>query len=140
MSSADPLRTVRLRGLTIDGAISNNNGGFPSGRFYDRGIEIQAAATVYIEDCVIANVNQRGIYDHRTGGQTKLFVKDTIISGNGGPGIVAGSAAVGVTVLDNVTSENNAYGIAAASGNNVTIRNSVFSGNSVAGVEGDSGA
>jgi hypothetical protein len=131
----DPLRTVRLRGLFIDGS-----GCCTSGRVYDRGIDIQAAAVVYIEDSVISNFTKQGIYDHRTGGQTKLFVKDTIISGNAGPGIVAASAAVGVTVLDNVTSENSVYGIAVASGNNVMIRNSVFSGNSQAGVEADPGA
>ena len=42
--------------------------------------------------------------------------------------------------VDNVRSENNAYGIAAASGNNVSISHSVLSGNSNAGVEGDAGA
>jgi hypothetical protein len=120
--------TVRLRGLTVDGA-----------RFFDRGIDIQAATAVYIEDCVISNVNQQGIYDHRTGGQTKLFITDSIISGNLGAGIVAAAGATGIVVLDNVRSENNAYGIAAATGNNVAITRSVFSGNSTAGVEGDNG-
>jgi Periplasmic copper-binding protein (NosD) len=134
VSSSDPLRTVRLRGLTVDGAVN----GYP--RFLERGIEIQGATAVYLDDCVIENVIYQGIYDHRTGGQTKLFIKDTIISGNGGAGIVAASAAVGITVLDNVSSENNAYGIAVATGNNVAIRNSVFSGNSTAGIEGDGGS
>jgi hypothetical protein len=129
----DAFRTVRLRGLYIDGSLG-------SAYYLMSGIDIQAAAAVYIEDCVISNAYHQGIYDHRTGGQTKLFIKDSIISGGAGPGIVAASAAVGITVLDNVTSENNAYGIAAATGNNVTIRNSVFSGNSTAGIEGDAGA
>ena len=138
VSTADPLRTVRLRGLTVDGAISGNT--FSSGSFYDRGIEIQAAAAVYIEDCVIANVNQQGIYDNRTGGQTKLFIKDTIVSGNGGVGICACAGATGIVVLDNVRMENNLYGLAAATGNNVVINRSVMSGNTNAGVEGDGGA
>jgi hypothetical protein len=133
--ASDPLRTVRLRGLSLDGGSSS-----ASPRFPDRGIDIQAAAAVYIEDCVVSNMNKQGIYDHRTGGQTKLFIKDTIVSNNGGAGIVAASAAVGITVLDNVTSENNTYGIAVATGNNVAITRSAFSGNSAAGVEGDSGA
>jgi hypothetical protein len=123
-----PAAVVRLRGLVLDGS----GGG-------DRGIDIQSAAAVFIEDCMISNYAKQGIYDHRTGGQTKLFIKDTIISGNGA-GIVAVSATVGITVLDNVTSEKNTYGIAVGTGNNVAIRNSIFSGNSVAGVEGDSGA
>jgi hypothetical protein len=134
VSSADPFRTVRLRGLTIDG------GALSGGHLYDRGIEIQSATAVYIEDCVISNVNQQGIYDHRTGGQTKLFIKNTIVSGGGGAGIALGSQGPNTNVLDDVSAEYNAYGIAAATGNNVLINRSVFSGNSVAGIEGDSGA
>jgi hypothetical protein len=138
VASTDPLRTVRLRGLTIDGTGSTTFS--PSGRTYDRGIEIIAAAAVFIEDSVISNVNLQGIYDHRTGGQTKLFITDTVISGSGGPGIALGSQGPNTNVLDNVRSEYNAYGIAATAGNNVLINRSVFSGNSVAGIEGDTGA
>jgi Periplasmic copper-binding protein (NosD) len=132
----DPLPTkVRLRGLTLDGAFRSQ-----AAYLYSYGIEIYAATLVEIEDCVISNVRALGIYDHRSGGQTKLFIKDSIISGNGGAGIVAVSAAVGITVLDNVRSEYNAYGIAVGTGNNVEINRSVFSGNSTAGVEGDAGS
>jgi hypothetical protein len=133
VSANDTFRTVRLRGLVIDGFTGNS-------RNFDRGIDIRAAAVVFIEDCIISNVNQLGIYDRRTGGQTKLFIKDSIVSNNGGVGIVAVTAATGVVVLDNVTSENNTFGFAAATGNNVAIRNSVFSGNSAVGIEGDGGA
>jgi hypothetical protein len=129
LPTSDSQQTVSLRGLDIDGI-----------RSIDRGIEIQAAAAVFIEDCVISNVSKQGIYDHRTGGQTKLFVKNTVINGNGGPGIVATSAAPGVMVLDNVSLLNNTYGLATASGNNVTLKNSTISGNTQAGVEADGGA
>jgi Right handed beta helix region len=134
VSASDPRRTVRLRGVTINGGTSST--GAPA----TRGIDIVSAAVVSIEDCVISYVQQQGIFDHRTGGQTKLFITDTIISNNGGPGIVAAAAATGIVVLDNVRSENNLYGIAVASGNNVVINRSVFSGNTNAGVEGDAGA
>jgi len=136
-STIDPLRTVRLRGLTIDGASPGNP---PDGRYLDRGIDIQAAKTVYIEDCVISNVKQQGILDRRTGGQTKLFIKDTIVSGNGSAGIALGAQGPNTNVLDNVSTEYNRYGLAAATGNNVLINRSVFSGNSTAGIEGDVGA
>jgi Right handed beta helix region len=129
----DPFRIVRLRGLEVDGF----SAGSP---FLDRGIDISAATAVYIEDCIISNAKHQGILDERTGGQTKLFIKDTIVSGNGGAGIAAAAAAVGIIVLDDVRSENNAYGLAAANGNNVTINRSTFSGNSAAGIEGDPGA
>jgi hypothetical protein len=137
-SAGDPLRTVRLRGITIDG-------GFPVtqnvSKVYDRGIDIRDATTaVYIEDCVITNIAQQGIYDHRIGGQTKLFVKDTVVSNSSGPGIVATSSAPGVMVLDNVSMLNNLYGAAAAVGNNISITRSVLSGNAQAGVVADGGA
>jgi hypothetical protein len=107
---------------------------------FSAGIDIVAAATVALENVKVDSSGTIGIYDHRTGGQTKLFIKDTFVRNSGGAGIVAVSAATGITVLDNVTSENNAYGIAAGKGNNVEINRSVFSGNSVAGVEGDVGS
>jgi hypothetical protein len=138
-SANDPMRTVRLRGLTLDGATETTNSN-TTGFGFDRGIDIQAAATVYIEDCVVSNFRKQGIYDHRTGGQSKLFIKDTTLGGNGGAGIVSASAATAIAVLDNVSSHNNAYGIAVANGNRVAINRSVFSGNSIAGVLGDSGS
>ncbi len=66
--------------------------------------------------------------------------KDTTIGGNGGPGIVSASAATAITVLDNVSSQNSAYGIAVANGNRVAINRSNFSGNTTAGVLGDAGS
>jgi hypothetical protein len=146
VSASDPLRTVRIRGIGIYGAASSTGTGGSGGggaginRTMPRGISITSAAAVFLENVVVADAQQQGILDQRSGGQTKLFIKDSVISGNGGAGIVAASAAVGITVLDNVTSANNTYGIAAATGNNVVINRSVFSGNSTAGVEGDSGA
>lgn len=128
---------MRLRGLDVDGGRVTPTA---STHLLDRGIDIQAATAVYIEDCIISNTNQQGIYDHRTGGQTRLFIKDTFISGNGRPGIGLGAQGPNTNVLDNVSSENNAYGIAAANGNTVVINRSVFAGNSTAGIEGDSGA
>ena len=145
VSASDPLRTVRIRGIGIYGAASSNSTGGSGGggagisRTMPRGISITSAAAVFLERVVVADAQQQGILDQRSGGQTKLFIKDSVISGNGGAGIVAASAAVGATVLDNVTSQNNTYGIATAAGNNVVINRSVFSGNSAAGIEGDPG-
>jgi hypothetical protein len=122
----DPGRTVRLRGLSL---IGNTN---------TSGIFIVAAGSVFLEEMAISNNGITGVLDQRSGGQTRLFITDSIVRNNGGGGIVA--AGTGGVVLDNVRSESNAYGIAVASGNNVSISRSVFSGNSAAGVEGDSGA
>lgn len=132
-SSNDPARTVRLRGISIVGdaaAVVN----------FTNGIDIKGAAAVYLDDVAISNAVSRGILDERTGGQTKLFVTNSTVRNCGAAGIVAAAAAVGITVLYNVHSENNAYGLAVASGNSVTVTRSVLSGNSIAGVTGDVGA
>ena len=133
VSSNDPFRTVRLRGISTLGANS-------TARISGRGIEIISAAAVFIEDVVVSEAQLQGIFDHRTGGQTKLFVTDSIIRNNGGAGIVAAASEPGIVVLNNVSSQNNAYGIAVAAGNNVLVNRSVLSGNSVAGIEADGGA
>lgn len=131
-SSSD--KTVRIRGLNVGGATS-------LGANAAVGIYIKSGTdVVHLEDVVVNGVTQIGIQDARIGNPTKLFIKDSIIRNNGGPGIVVASPALSITVLDNVTSENNTYGIAVANGNSVAITRSVFSGNSVAGVEGDNGA
>ena len=130
VSALDPFRTVRLRGLSIMGAEATS-------RFFTVGIDIQSATVVTIEDVVVADVGQHGILDRPADGQTKMFITDTIVRNCSGPGIVAGAAAVNMVVLDNVRSENNAYGVAVAAGNNVVVNRSVLSGNSIAGVEGD---
>jgi hypothetical protein len=133
ISAGDSFRTVRLRGISLIGVFGNSP-------FTSRGIDIVSAAAVYIENVVVSDMAQQGILDERTGGHTKLFITDSIIRNNGGTGVAIGSQGPTTIVLDNVRSENNAYGIGTASGNNVSISRSVFSGNSVAGVEGDTGA
>jgi hypothetical protein len=145
VSASDPLRTVRIRGIGIYGAASSNTSGSGGGgvgisRTMPRGISITSAAVVYLENVVVSDAQQQGILDQRSGGQTRLYVTDSIISNNGGAGISPASGAVGISVLDNVRLENNTYGLAAATGNSVVINRSVISGNSSAGVEGDSGS
>jgi len=133
VSPSDTFRTVRLRGISVIGVGGNS-------RFIPKGIDIVSAAAVYIENVVVSDMAQQGIFDERTGGQTKLFITDTIIRNNGGTGVAIGSQGPSTIVLDNVRSENNTYGIGAAAGNNVVINRSVISGNSNAGVDGDTGA
>jgi hypothetical protein len=126
-----PGKVVTLRGLNLigyDGCGSFN------------GILIQAAAAVYIEDCVIENFPQKGILDQRTTGLTRLVIKNTIVRNNTSAGIVAGAAPKNSVVLENVHSIGNTYGIAVATGNNVIINHSVLSGNAIAGIEADPGA
>jgi Right handed beta helix region len=104
------------------------------------GVHIQAAATVYIEDCVVENFGARGISDERTTGETQLFIKNTVVRNNTSVGIVVAAAPKNTVVLENVQSLGNGYGIAVATGNNVVISRSVMSGNGIAGIEADPGA
>jgi hypothetical protein len=129
-----PEGVVTLRGLNVTGFNYAPGCGDPYGIF------IQAAAAVYIEDCVIENFTQNGIVDDRTTGLTKLAIKNTIVRNNGSAGIVAAAAPKNSVVLENVHSVGNLFGIAVATGNNVVISRSVMSENSIAGIEADPGA
>ena len=133
VGASDPFRTVRLRGFSI-------NGSGDTVKLINQGIDILSAAVVYVEEVVVSDTVQQGIRDRRTGGQTKLFITDSIIRNCSGAGIVAAAQLANSVVLDNVRSEGNVYGVAAAAGNNVAINRSVLSGNSTAGVEGDGGS
>ena len=123
----DPLRTVRLRNLDISGVSIGN-----------AGVSILAAASVIMEDMSITGQVKDGISDKRTEGNSMLAIKNAIIANNGGVGIAAGAQASTIT-LDNVHSLKNSYGIALAKNNTATITRSVFSNNTTAGVEADSG-
>jgi hypothetical protein len=127
-----PGSVVTLRGLDV------------SGYYYSgcmtNGIVIQAAIAVSIEDCVIEAFPQKGIIDQRTSGQTSLAIKNTIVRYNETAGIVLAAAPKNSVVLENVHSIGNTYGLGVATGNNVVIDHSVFSENTIAGIEVDPGA
>jgi Right handed beta helix region len=135
VNANDPFRTVRLRGLTINGTGPSGTIGTRTGL---KGISITQAATVILEDLVISDFSQQGINDARTAGG-RLIIRNSVIRNNTGSGISAAGAAGNNTSIDNVHSINNAFGVATANGNTVSIVRSVFSGNTNAGVETDVG-
>jgi hypothetical protein len=130
-------KSVILRGLTLQGVVG-----------IAVGIDITAAPSVTIENVRISDFTVQGILDHRTGSGDQLFITNSTIANIGGGGVVGlggvaiaiGGGAAKSVVLDNVTVVRNAYGLAVAAGNNVTVNRSVFSGSVVAGVEGDPGS
>jgi hypothetical protein len=133
----DPLRTVRLRGLDINGTGASGAVGTRTGI---NGVRIIAATNVYIEQLVISDFSQRGISDERTTGG-KLFVSNTISRNNASSGIVTLPAS-GTTridsVFDNVQSVGNGLaGIAIANGGKAMINRSVFSGNVNQGIDAE---
>jgi hypothetical protein len=132
----DPFRTVRLRGLSINGTGASGTIGTRTGL---KGISITQAAVVILEDLVISDFSQQGINDARTTTGGKLIIRNSVIRNNTGGGIVVQGAATNNASIDNVHSINNAFGVATGNGNNVAVTRSVFSGNTTAGVETDVG-
>jgi Right handed beta helix region len=136
VNANDPFRTVRLRGLTINGTGASGTIGTRTGL---KGISITQALTVILEDLVISDFSQLGISDTRTNTGGKLIIRNSVIRNNTASGIGVGGAATNNASIENVHSINNAFGVSTGTGNNVAITRSVFSGNTSVGVETDGG-
>jgi hypothetical protein len=125
--------TVVLRGLSMDGAGAGTN----------NGINVQAVSVLHVENCVIAAFpNGNGIFFGSAG---QLFVKDTIIRGIGGPGIWVGPASgTAQASVDRCRLEQNGFGLVTdnefGGTAKATIRDSVASGNSGAGLDAEFGS
>jgi len=123
---------VTIRGIQLTGVNQTPTPG-------TIGIRILGAQAVSIENTVVSNFGQAGIQDSRTAGNTKLFIRDTIISNNTGNGITLSATNTSKTDIVNTSILNNLFGIASTTGNSSLVRRSVVSGNST-GVETDAGA
>jgi hypothetical protein len=124
---------VSIRGIQLQGINQTPSPG-------TIGIRILGAQSVVIEDSVITNFSTSGILDSRTAGSTKLFIRNSVVSHNNGTGINLGATNFGFTDIENVSSVNNLFGLAAITGNSVMIKRSFFSVNSNTGIEVDAGA
>jgi hypothetical protein len=133
---------VRLRNLSID-----------SSGFESFGIDGQNMAALYIENCIITNLNTAnggsspflGIKFEPSAGTSQLFVTNSIISNNGKSGVVSGgidivpgSGVAAQVSIDRSQINGNIFGIIAdgTSGGIIkgTITDSVVSGNSQNGI------
>jgi hypothetical protein len=121
-TTADANARVTLRGLQIQGANQTVTPG-------TIGVRILLGASVSIEDCVITGFGQQGISDARTAGNTKLFIRNTVISNNTGEGILLSATGNAKAEIENTSSINNLSGILVNTGSLAMIRHSVFSGN-----------
>jgi hypothetical protein len=119
---------IILRGIQIQGVNSGTVG-----------IKINTAAIVSIENCVVTQFTQQGIFDARTAGGTKLLIRDSMISHNTSTGVAFAATAVNNAEIENTSMINNLFGVAAGTGSNVTIKRSVLSSNGT-GAEADNGA
>jgi hypothetical protein len=118
---------VILRGIQINGIQ-----GSPSvaGTI---GVRILSAGAVSIEDSVITQFSQQGVLDARTTGNTKLSIRNSVISFNLAAAVSLTSTGTSFTVLENSHLLNNLNGVSGAATNNVMISRSVLSGNSDTG-------
>jgi hypothetical protein len=130
-ATPDPLKSVVLRGLNINGAGSAGQAGL-------KGVSILSAAVVTLDNVVIMNFTQDGVVDTRTT-PGKLFIKNSVIRNNAGVGIDLAANGTKTVSIESTHSINNLYGIATGNGNQIKITRSVFSGNSTAGIETDPG-
>lgn len=134
----DPLRSVRIRGLSINGAGASGSVGTATGL---RGITVLSANTapvnLFVEEVIIQNFTTSGIFFNGPGGN--LVVNDSeIINVINGPGIQTLSTAAGVAgiihvTLDQVIASNNQQGVRFEGNSFGVIKNSVASNNSLNG-------
>jgi hypothetical protein len=120
---------VFLRGLTIEGGNSGNNG-----------LTVSQAGTLSIVHCVMRHFTNDGIFLQPTSGSMQIVIQDSIFSNNGHDGIdivPTGSGAVTGTI-DRVTTAGNSFNGIVVSGVNATqlvaITNSVSTGNGFDGI------
>ena len=125
-----PGATVVLRGLTIDG----------TGATTGSGINVVAVSVLHVESCVITGFagsdypDGSGIFFTSAG---QLFVKDTIIRGNGYIGIWFRPSGTAQASVDHCRLEQNVFGFISDGTDGAataTIRDSVVSGNSASGL------
>jgi len=115
--AADPVKAVRIRGLSINGAGSGI-----------QGIKVISANKVSIEDTVIDGFKSDGI-TVVVPGAAQVFVKNTTIRNNSGTGISVSAGGSQVAISD-VTVVYNGTGLAATSGGTiVSFKNNIIYGN-----------
>lgn len=118
--SAGSADVVVLRGLTFNGP----------GVSLPVGVQFFSGGALYVEGCVINGFTDGGGMGAATG---KLYVRDTVISNNGGGLSILGPVTAS---LERVRVVNNFTGIGMQNGARVAIRDSVIAGQVALGIVG----
>ena len=133
VTANDPLRTVRLRNLSINGTGLSGAIGTRTGINGVRVASTTAANTiVYVENSLITDFTNRGIsFEANSGG--KLYVTDTTIRNCGASGVVvlpaSGSTLISASLNNVRILGNGSSGLVADNGSRVSISNSMINGN-----------
>jgi hypothetical protein len=124
VSVNDPTRSVRLRGITINGTGASGAVGTRTGI---DGIRILQATSVFVEDTVIAEFSQQGIEVAATAAVNLRLDNVTIRNANLACITLATTAGQVVAMLNNVRAFGCPVGLNAANRTRVGIKGSVFS-------------
>jgi hypothetical protein len=133
VGAADPLRQVRLRGLSINGAGSTSCSGTPCGTSTGiQGINVtgNGASAVHVEDTVIDGFTQNGINVNLTS-TSNLILRNVTIRNCTGSGVSAVTTGTNVTGIsfEHVNISSCGVGFSAANGTRGSIRASTFGPN-----------
>lgn len=119
-SPTDLLKTVRLRGISINGAGTGING-----------IRVLSASSVFIEDVIIDGFTQHGISVETSVGSTKFVIDRATVSNNLGNGFntfIIGGASATLSVNNSLFAVNN-IGFNLSQSVKTTFQNSIINGN-----------
>jgi hypothetical protein len=118
---------IILRGLDINGA--GGSGGLD-------GIRFLAGGSLHVEDTAINNMTNGINVGVNQAAAAEVYVTRSYIRNNSNVGIFISNAAAGLvqTIIEQSTVENNVFGLFGSNNTRTTTRDSVFSGNSTAGI------
>lgn len=119
-SPTDLLKTVRIRGISINGAGTGING-----------IRVLSASSVFIEDVIIDGFTQHGISVETSVGSTKFVIDRATVSNNLGNGFntfIIGGASATLSVNNSLFAVNN-IGFNLSQSVKTTFQNSIINGN-----------
>jgi hypothetical protein len=119
-AATDTAKTVRIRGISINGAGTGING-----------VRILAANAVFIEDVIIDGCTQHGISLENSGSLARVFVTRATISNNSGNGFntfLGGGGSATLSVRDSTFATNN-IGFNLGASVKTAFENSTISGN-----------
>jgi hypothetical protein len=127
-STNDPTRSVRIRGLSINGTGASGTSGTRTGL---TGIRVTAATSLFIEDTVIGDFSQQGI-QVQTNGTFNLSLDRVVIRNTNSTG-VALSATTGQVVawLNNVRISGTSSAVALSGLTRANLRNVTMAHNGI---------
>ncbi len=139
VSSSDPLRTVRIRGISINGAGASTCSGVNCGTSTGvRGISFTNGSALFVEDTVIDGFTTAGIsVNHAAAQVAELYVRNSSIRNITADGVLLQNTAVGGLVIgsfDNAQIANCGNGLNANQRSRASLRGCTITTNTTAGI------